>query len=93
LRTGVVHAEAITSTTYLGGVTSARETAVGGGGLCAAIDDGITTVTLLVPLDTGVDVILTVAKSDAVFHGHVCGAGVSGGGESSALNVIPADGR
>ena len=93
MSTGVIHAETIASTTYFGGVTSARETAIGRRGHCATIDDEIATVTLLVPLETGVVVISTVAEVNTVFHGHVCSAGISGSGESSALNVIPAGGR
>ena len=88
---GVVHAEAIASTTYLSGVTGARETAIGGCGFCATIDDKIAAPALLVPLQTSVVVVATVTKFNATFHGHVRCAGISGTRESPALNIIPAD--
>jgi len=89
----MVHTETIASTTHLGSIAGARETAVGGGRFCAAIDNEITAETLLIPFETSVVEVLTVTESDAIFHGHVCGAGVTGSCESSALNIIPTDER
>lgn len=89
----MVHTETIASTTYLGGIAGARETAVGSRRFCAAIEDEITAETLLIPFETSVVVVLTVTEGDATFHGHVCGAGVTGPRESSTLNIIPTDER
>ena len=75
----------------MGGITGARETAVGGRGFCATVDDNITAVTLLEPLKTGIVVTATVTKVNTIFDGHVYGAGISSRNEGSALNVIPTD--
>ena len=87
----MVHTEAIASTTYLVSITGARETAVGGGCLCATVDDVVAAVTFLIPFETGVVEILTVTEVDTVFDGHVRGTGIGGACESSTRNVIPAE--
>ena len=87
--TGEVHTKAIASATHLGGIAGARETAVGGRRLCVAVDDVVTTVAFLIPLDTSVDVTQAVTVANAALHGHVRSAGISGGCESSALDIIP----
>ena len=87
--TGVVYAEAIPSTTHFGGISGTRETAVGGLRFCTTVDDEITAVTFLVPLEASVVVILTVAEVDTTFNGHARGIDIRGPRESPALNVIP----
>ena len=86
---GVVHTEAITSTTHFAGITGARETTVAGRRWRATIDDGIAAVAFLIPLNTSVVVILAVTVGDTIFHSHVRGASIRGRRESSAGNVIP----
>ena len=88
--TGGVHAEAIASTTCFGSIAGAREITVGGRGQCAAVDDVITTVAFLTPFESSIDITLAGAEADTIFHGHGSGAGIGSGGESPALNIIPA---
>ena len=86
---GPVHAKTIASTTHFRRVTGAGETTVGGRCFCTTIDDVIATVTFLIILEAGVDEIFSGTEGDAVFHGHVCGIGIAGPGESTALDIIP----
>jgi hypothetical protein len=90
---GPVHAKAIASTTDFCRVTGTRETTVGGGSLRATIDDVISTVTFLTILEAGIDEIFIATEGDTVFHGHVCGVGITIPCESTALDIIPTQGR